>query len=53
MNIAHLLLGSAREFRDLPALARGTAPHLTYRDLWRKVSVMSMHLHWPLRPGAR
>ena len=26
MNIAHLLLGSAREFRDLPALARGTAP---------------------------
>ncbi len=44
MNIAHLLLGSAREFRDLPALARGTATHLTYRDLWRKVSVMSMHL---------
>ncbi len=44
MNIAHLLLGSAREFRDLPALARGTAPWLTYRDLWRKVSVMSMHL---------
>ena len=44
MNIAHLLLGSAREFRDLPALARGTAPHLTYRELWRKVSVMSMHL---------
>jgi long-chain acyl-CoA synthetase len=44
MNIAHLLLGSAREFRDLPALARGAAPHLTYRDLWRKVSVMSMHL---------
>ena len=25
MNIAHLLLGSAREFRDLPALARGAA----------------------------
>jgi acyl-CoA synthetase (AMP-forming)/AMP-acid ligase II len=44
MNIAHLLLGSAREFRDLPALARGTTTHLTYRDLWRKVSVMSMHL---------
>src|SRR5882672_7652207 len=44
MNIAHLLLGSAREFRDLPALARGTTPHLNYRDLWRKVSVMSMHL---------
>jgi acyl-CoA synthetase (AMP-forming)/AMP-acid ligase II len=44
MNIAHLLLGSAREFRDLPALARGPAPHLTYRELWRKVSVMSMHL---------
>ena len=44
MNIAHLLLGSAREFRHLPALARGTATHLNYRDLWRKVSVMSMHL---------
>src|SRR5437764_6414336 len=44
MNIAHLLLGSAGEFRDLPALARGTAPYLNYRDLWRKVSVMSMHL---------
>ncbi len=44
MNIAHLLLGSSREFRDLPALARGTSVHLGYRDLWRKVSVMSMHL---------
>jgi long-chain acyl-CoA synthetase len=44
MNIAHLLLGSSREFRDLPALARGTAVHLGYRELWRKVSVMSMHL---------
>src|SRR5260370_36056222 len=55
MNIANLLLGSAREFRDLTALARGTAPHLTYRDLWRKVSVMSMHLGGPfgLRRGDR
>jgi acyl-CoA synthetase (AMP-forming)/AMP-acid ligase II len=44
MNIAHLLLGSAQEFRDLPALARGTSPYLSYRDLWRKVSVMSMYL---------
>lgn len=44
MNIAHLLLGSAQEFRDLPALARGPATHLGYRDLWRKVSVMSTHL---------
>ncbi len=44
MNIAHLLLGSAQEFRDLPALARGTIPYLTYRDLWRKVSVMATHL---------
>jgi acyl-CoA synthetase (AMP-forming)/AMP-acid ligase II len=44
MNIAHLLRGSAQEFRDLPALARGPSPHLTYRDLWRKVSVMSTHL---------
>jgi acyl-CoA synthetase (AMP-forming)/AMP-acid ligase II len=44
MNIARLLLGSAREFRDRPALARGTVAHLDYRELWRKVSVMSMHL---------
>jgi len=44
MNIAHLLLGSAQEFRDHTALARGSEPYLSYRDLWRKVSVMSMHL---------
>ena len=44
MNIAHLLLGSSREFSTLPALARGASVHLSYRDLWRKVSVMSMHL---------
>ena len=53
MNIAHLLLGSSREFSSLPALARGTASHLSYRELWRKVSVMSMHLQRPLRPRAR
>ena len=44
MNIAHLLLGSAQEFRDHTALARGNKAYLSYRDLWRKVSVMSMHL---------
>ena len=44
MNIAHLLLGSAQEFGDFTALARGTDPYLDYRELWRKVSVMSMHL---------
>ena len=44
MNIAHLLLGSSQEFRDLPALARGVSLHLGYRDLWRKVSVLSTHL---------
>ena len=44
MNIAHLLLGSAQEFHDLPALARGTTLHLSYRELWRRVSVMSTHL---------
>jgi long-chain acyl-CoA synthetase len=44
MNIAHLLLGSAREFRDHIALARGGEAYLSYRDLWRKVSVMSTHL---------
>lgn len=44
MNIAHLLLGSSQEFRDHVALARGGTAHLGYRDLWRKVSVMSTHL---------
>src|SRR5476649_795838 len=44
MNIAHLLLGSAQEFRDHTALARGREAWLSYLDLWRKVSVMSMHL---------
>src|SRR5258708_2591128 len=44
MNIAHLLMGSAQEFRDHTALARGDAAWLSYRDLWRKVSVMSTHL---------
>src|SRR4029078_5514410 len=44
MNIAHLLLGAAQEFRDITALARGDAVHLGYRDLWRKVSVMSTQL---------
>ena len=55
MNIAHLLLGSSQEFRDLPALARGTSLHLSYRDLWRKVAVMSTHLRvrFGLQPGDR
>src|SRR6516165_5920476 len=44
MNIAHLLLGAAREFRDVPALARGEAAYLSYREFWRKVSVMSTSL---------
>ena len=44
MNIAHLLLGAAREFRDVTALAKGDAAYLSYRELWRKVSVMSTYL---------
>jgi acyl-CoA synthetase (AMP-forming)/AMP-acid ligase II len=44
MNIAHLLLGGAREFRDFTALAKGDSPYASYRDLWRKVSVMSTYL---------
>jgi len=44
MNLAHLLLGPAREVQDLPAFARADAPHLTYRDLWREVSIIGMHL---------
>jgi acyl-CoA synthetase (AMP-forming)/AMP-acid ligase II len=55
MNIAHLLLGGAREFRDQVALARGEVGHLSYRDLWRKVSVMSTYLRarYGLNPGDR
>ncbi len=44
MNIAHLLFNSAQEFRDVAALARGTIATASYRELWRKVAVMSMHL---------
>jgi len=44
MNIAHLLLGSALSFGDHTALARGTSAHASYRELWRRVSVMSTHL---------
>jgi len=44
MNIAHLLLGAAQEFRDFTALAKGDAPYASYRDLWRNVSVMSTYL---------
>src|SRR5262249_22694020 len=44
MNIAHLLLGAAQEFRDVTALARGEGACLSYRDFWRKVSVMSTYL---------
>ncbi|HZP99824.1 MAG TPA: AMP-binding protein [Reyranella sp.] len=55
MNIAHLLLGAAQEFRDLTALARGDKRWLSHRELWRKVSVMSMHLtgRFGLRRGDR
>src|SRR5437899_3146194 len=44
MNIAHLLLGASQEFRDFTALAKGETPYASYRDLWRKVSVMSTYL---------
>jgi acyl-CoA synthetase (AMP-forming)/AMP-acid ligase II len=55
MNIAHLLLGSAQQYRDHTALARGFEAYLSYRDLWRKVSVMSQHLRGAsgLRKGDR
>jgi acyl-CoA synthetase (AMP-forming)/AMP-acid ligase II len=44
MNIAHLLLGASQAFRDVTALAKGNDRWLGYRELWRKVSVMSTHL---------
>jgi len=55
MNIAHLLLGSSQEFRDHVALARGKTAHLSFRELWRKASVMSTHLRvrFDLRQGDR
>jgi acyl-CoA synthetase (AMP-forming)/AMP-acid ligase II len=44
MNVAHLLLRASQEFRDVTALAKGGTAYLGYRELWRKVSVMSTHL---------
>ena len=55
MNIAELLLRPAQSFPDNVALARGTNPHLTYRNLLRRVSVMATHLRHRLglQPGDR
>jgi acyl-CoA synthetase (AMP-forming)/AMP-acid ligase II len=53
MNIAHLLLGSARAYPDRVALARGTRAHLGYRDLWGKVSVMGARLRERFAAGDR
>ena len=55
MNIANLLIKSAQAFPDYVALAKGEAPHLTYRNLLRKVSVMATHLRYrlTLQPGDR
>jgi acyl-CoA synthetase (AMP-forming)/AMP-acid ligase II len=55
MNIAHLLLGSAQECRDHAALAKGSSPWLSYRELWRKVSAMSTYMcaRYGLRRGDR
>ena len=55
MNIASLLVKSAQAFPDVVALARGEAPHATYRAMLRKVSVMATHLRhrMGLQPGER
>jgi long-chain acyl-CoA synthetase len=55
MNIAELLLRAAQSYPDNVALAIGTTPHLTYRNLLRKVSVMATHFRYRmgLLPGDR
>jgi acyl-CoA synthetase (AMP-forming)/AMP-acid ligase II len=55
MNIASLLIKSAQAFPGQIALARGETPHLTYRNLLRKASVMATHLRYriKLQPGDR
>ncbi|MBX3500454.1 MAG: AMP-binding protein [Alphaproteobacteria bacterium] len=55
MNIASLLVKSAQAFPDMIALAKGEAPHATWRAMLRKVSVMATHLRhrMGLRPGER
>ncbi|QQS12401.1 MAG: AMP-binding protein [Rhodospirillales bacterium] len=55
MNIASLLIKSAQAFPELTALAKGPAPHLSYRALLRRVSVMATHLRhrFGLAPGDR
>src|SRR4029078_10500476 len=55
MNIADYLVRSAQSFPDRIALARGSTPHLSYRNFLRRISVMATHLRhrMGLVPGDR
>jgi long-chain acyl-CoA synthetase len=53
MNLAHLLLRSARSLPDRPAVALGETPVMTYRDLARRVSQLSASLQRRFEKGAR
>ncbi|HEY6822054.1 MAG TPA: class I adenylate-forming enzyme family protein, partial [Burkholderiales bacterium] len=55
MNLAHLLLRSARRLPDRPALAVGKRAVLTYRELARRVSCLSFSLKnkYGLKQGDR
>jgi acyl-CoA synthetase (AMP-forming)/AMP-acid ligase II len=53
MNLAHLLLRSARWLPERPALAVGTRPALTYSELASRVSRLSALLQKRLKRGER
>jgi long-chain acyl-CoA synthetase len=53
MNLAHLLLRSARSQPERPAIALGKRPVLSYRELARRVSQISSSLRERFEPGAR
>jgi long-chain acyl-CoA synthetase len=55
MNLANLLLKSARVFASRPAVSLGMETRLTYEDLARRVSVLAgtLQQHFNLEPGSR
>jgi long-chain acyl-CoA synthetase len=53
MNLAHLLLRSARWLPERPALAVGKRPVLTYRELASRVARLGSSLKKSCKPGDR
>src|SRR3990167_7471858 len=55
MNLVHLLLRSARWLPERPALAVGTRPVRTYREMARRVSGIAFNFSnkFSLKPGDR